>query len=298
MPHLKALIFGAGAAGAAAYHHVSRTHEIIGFVDNDPNKTGTLLHERPILSPSSITELVFDRIFIASEYFEQIARQLQETLGLPPETITVLPASALSDFSIGNGSNRQLAEQVLFTVTDILQQQDIPYYVDAGTLLGIVRDNALIPWDTDLDLALPASHSESCYQALTTALPALARLTDCSWQIAWHTATTAFGPIRPGDLRCLKLTPHASQATLPNLDVFIKYIEGKTMYYVLASRGFIMPAAHIEYLESTLFNGRRLNVPGQPRTYLERHYGKDWHIPSKDWNLGMLNNTVVFTKNS
>lgn len=298
MPHLKALIFGAGAAGAAAYQHVSRTHEIIGFVDNDPNKTGTLLHERPILSPSAITELAFDRIFIASEYFEQIARQLQETHGLPPDIITLLPANTLSDFNIGEAGNRRRAEQVLFTVTNTLQYHNIPYYVDAGTLLGIIRDNALIPWDTDLDLALPASHIEPCYQALTGALPELERLYDCVWQITRHTATNAFGPIRSGDLRCFKLTPETTDGSLPTLDIFIKYIEADTMYYVLASRGFIMPAAHIESLESLTFKGHIINIPCQPKTYLARHYGKDWHIPKKDWNLGMLNNTVVFAKNS
>ncbi|MEE9465867.1 MAG: LicD family protein, partial [Candidatus Neomarinimicrobiota bacterium] len=36
--------------------------------------------------------------------------------------------------------------------TGILDRLRIPYGLDAGTLLGIIRENRLLPWDNDIDL--------------------------------------------------------------------------------------------------------------------------------------------------
>jgi len=37
---------------------------------------------------------------------------------------------------------------------EVLNEHKIPYWACHGTLLGLVRDQALIPWDTDIDYAL------------------------------------------------------------------------------------------------------------------------------------------------
>ena len=36
---------------------------------------------------------------------------------------------------------------------EILNKNKIDYWICHGTLLGIVRDNKLIPWDNDVDIA-------------------------------------------------------------------------------------------------------------------------------------------------
>ena len=36
----------------------------------------------------------------------------------------------------------------------ILEKNNIQYWLCHGTLLGIVRDNELIPWDTDIDIGV------------------------------------------------------------------------------------------------------------------------------------------------
>lgn len=52
------------------------------------------------------------------------------------------------------------------TIADILDNNNIPYMITFGTLLGAVRHGGFIPWDDDFDLCL---FSDS-YQAALTAL--------------------------------------------------------------------------------------------------------------------------------
>ena len=46
---------------------------------------------------------------------------------------------------------------MLLDTTEILNAAGVSYFLDAGALLGLVRDGDLIPWDRDLDLLIPAT---------------------------------------------------------------------------------------------------------------------------------------------
>ncbi len=48
----------------------------------------------------------------------------------------------------------EYSDEVLFKTINILNDAGIIYWIDGGTLLGIMRDNNLLPWDYDIDFSV------------------------------------------------------------------------------------------------------------------------------------------------
>jgi hypothetical protein len=50
--------------------------------------------------------------------------------------------------------------QLMMNVQLILHQSQIKYFLTKGTLIGVLRHHDVIPWDTDIDLFIPASATQ------------------------------------------------------------------------------------------------------------------------------------------
>lgn len=286
--HTSILIFGAGNAGTNAYQHLREKFNVIGFVDNASVKQGKSLCTLPIYSPSQLKQLVFDELFIASEFFEKIKKQLIQTHGIPEQKINVLPSFMLAPIQLGESDKVQnVALSILFAICKAFKKADIPYFIDAGTLLGLYRDGELIPWDDDLDLAVQSEELHNAKLVLYHVLPELTQLSGGEWSLTEHQADKSFGAIKPGYVRCFKLSSAGASVPSPMVDVFIKYIDGENMDYTLASRGIRVPAKHMIDLQELVLDRGVLSIPSDPEGYLECYYG-DWRTPVKNWDLSML----------
>jgi lipopolysaccharide cholinephosphotransferase len=58
------------------------------------------------------------------------------------------------------GEVSQLQLSILDEIDRFCSERSIRYYLWAGTLLGAVRHKGFIPWDDDIDLAMPRDHYE------------------------------------------------------------------------------------------------------------------------------------------
>lgn len=289
-----AIIFGASLSGKSALKSVAGSYKIIAFIDNAEAKQGTELSHIPVYPATKIPHLQFDKILVASEFAEKIHQQLVNEYSVDPSQIIILPNRVTKPIQFGNDEAfRQLSIKILLLICTSLNKANVAYYVDAGSLLGIYRDGALIPWDDDLDLAIPSGSLAQAKVVIENCLAELQQLTGEPWELISHLSEKQFGAVNSGDVRGLKLKSNKPHSKLPMMDVFVKYIEGDVMDYTLASRGFRMPSEHILTLDTMEFEGCTINIPSKPELYLERHYG-NWRTPTKDWTLSMLKNTTIF----
>ena len=60
---------------------------------------------------------------------------------------------------------------IMSVFNKICEQNNIPYYIFFGTLLGWVRDKGMIPWDADIDVAVPIIYIDRLISALKDNLP-------------------------------------------------------------------------------------------------------------------------------
>ncbi len=81
-------IFGASLAGAWAFRAWEIEYEIVGFIDNDPDKQGSMYLGKPVYAPEDALRQNIDRIVIASSYSPEIFSQLN-ALNWPESKVSI-----------------------------------------------------------------------------------------------------------------------------------------------------------------------------------------------------------------
>lgn len=61
--------------------------------------------------------------------------------------------------------------EIAKTFHQICEEEKIPYYMVAGTLLGAVRHKGFIPWDDDMDFGVPRQYFDKIRNILSNKLP-------------------------------------------------------------------------------------------------------------------------------
>lgn len=64
------------------------------------------------------------------------------------------------------GEYKQLLLEILIKIDRVCHENNIPYVIFYGTLLGAVRHQGFIPWDDDIDIAVPREHFSRLQKAI------------------------------------------------------------------------------------------------------------------------------------
>lgn len=190
------------------------------------------------------------------------------------------------------------ARRVLIVVTDLLKENNIPYHLEGGALLGIVRDKDLLPWDNDVDISIPLEYAEAVLKLRTI-------LFWKGYKISIRKSVKDVGPIKKGQYSIFKVKPLLGYVLywfLPNynkqfivMDIFTKTKDNTHSYWQAKEKVMRVENKYYESFETIEYRGHLLRAPNHYRDYLTQKYG-DWSIPVKDWDCGENELTIVNVK--
>jgi phosphorylcholine metabolism protein LicD len=188
------------------------------------------------------------------------------------------------------GKIAEIAEKMLLKICEILEKEKIPYVLEGGTLLGIVREKRLLPWDNDLDITITDDYLEKLLKAKKYMWLAGFRT-----RVRFHNRD--IGPFKKGQVRLIKVSTRKFFFIkgIKLLDIFIKTKESGQYFWVVGVKNPVLKSAEARYYEKFAtvgFNNAKLSIPYDFDDYLSYRYG-DWKKPVKEWNFKKDDNAIV-----
>ena len=268
----KIIIFGAGAAGKNFILNQSE-YQIVAVADNDEKKHGTFLEDIEVINPNEIPNFEYDKIMITSMYFNPIKKQLTEEIGVQIQRVNAANKNLLKEnmYPFEDEKTIDFANQTLLKLVDILNKNNIPYFIDFGTLLGIVRDQELIRWDDDIDLTCYLNDCERILEALSEFVE-----TYSDDATVWK--YRIIKDLKGGKSSIvLDFEDYKKNILSFSLDIWLlSFINGKAVQTMNKC-----DEQHFLVSETIKYKNHLLTVPNQYKKYLEHTYG-EWQVPQKD----------------
>ncbi|MFC1887793.1 LicD family protein [Candidatus Cloacimonadota bacterium] len=191
------------------------------------------------------------------------------------------------------GKNVDIALKLLHDVTLELERSSIPYWLEGGTLLGVIRENRLLPWDNDMDISMYKTDQKKI-------IPTLLRLLFKGYRISVKKYRRNIGPFKKGELRMIKIRnyePFLRKGKVM-LDIFLKRKLGNEYFWTVGVKSPVLksaPASFYDVLTWVDFNNKKYMISKDYDGYLTYRYG-DWKIQVKTWNFKKDDKAIVTDK--
>lgn len=172
---------------------------------------------------------------------------------------------------------------------EVFAKTRTPWWIDAGTLLGIYRDGALIKGDSDSDIGMKVENFdmdflqsvEKCWDPGTESPMFYGYKEAC--EAVEDDAYRAAKGIKFCGLRNKRGSVLTYKGKEIWCDVFVYCPHKKDRIYRFADGYFRTKNSLIEKFDAFTFQGISLKRPQKPDDYLELTYGKSWKTPNPQW---------------
>lgn len=195
--------------------------------------------------------------------------------------------------------------EALIRVKKLLEQNDLSYFLDTGTLLGAVRDKRFIPWDGDIDIGI--------YEHQQPPVKRLKEIAECFYKNGFNVRVTpgviSVFPAKdyiPIDIKFYEVVDNTYQTHLEESDsennrlfayLYFRFINrflldkkhgikglcDPIISFVLGRLGKIMPERVLNYLKMRLhYECKTVAIPCDLINGLTEipFYGIDFSIPA------------------
>ena len=195
----------------------------------------------------------------------------------------VINASPLEKIQLQDRDYHRRMKDMLLKTIDILNENGFKYWLEAGTLLGIMRDGDLIPWDYDADLGIPADTADDIMKLRLKLLP--------NYLIKRRRVHTSW---LPGDMRVIKVKTPWEKIRQVNfhVDLFCVYPVDNKYRWVDSSALKHVDRKYYDTLSTIEWEGRTINIPNHAEEYLSLRYG-NWQIPEQNYNAGLHDGAIA-----
>jgi len=195
----------------------------------------------------------------------------------------VINASPLEKIQLQKGNYHRRMKKMLLKTIDILNEKGFKYWLEAGTLLGILRDGDLIPWDYDADLGIPAESADEIMKLRFEFFP--------NYLIKRRRIQT---PWLPGDMRVIKVkTPWEKIRQINfHIDLFCVYPVKDKYRWVDSNALKHVDRKYYDTLSTIQWEGRTINIPNYVEEYLSLRYG-NWQVPERNYNAGLHDGSIA-----
>jgi lipopolysaccharide cholinephosphotransferase len=162
--------------------------------------------------------------------------------------------------------------QLMKDIHDVLEVCHIPYWIEAGTLLGAVRHGGIIPWDDDIDTQI---HEKDCSVFVKKAIPLFKALGYGVSYFSKHGGVRVW--MSPKKITLLQ------DEVLPGADIFYAKEKKPGELFIWGCKKSLKLAALLP-LKRYAFGALWVWGPANPIPYLEELYGKNWNTMAKRGN--------------
>ena len=273
------VIFSLGYHGRAAFR-VLRRHpdawNILGFVDNSPQKQGGQFGGFGVYSPSSLCSIDFDFVVLAGRNIGEIRNQLVSELRIPQEKIMLMSRQELKPDPAALAKREQAVCGILQALLPVLSKNEIPHWICASGLLGLMRGQALAEM-SDVDISVSQVDMAKAVDVIRQAA--------LGYEISVTHHTSACRCWKKGDIHQIGIRSHCdiSLEEPAIVDLHATSLDGRYGYMDANGIYLCIPGEHFRGFDLVEYSGMQLPVPRQVDVYLEHLYGPDWKKPAGQW---------------
>ena len=187
------------------------------------------------------------------------------------------------------GKHDRLSRKTLKSVCSLLQKNGVDYFLDGGTLLGIIRENRLLPWDRNMNLSVS---EQDCEKLIGLRLKLW--LKGYRLKVRYTKVNMPYFP--KGSVKMIKIkTRFLLFGGVDLLDIYVRRKSGSNYFWTTGTSKPVLksvPSAFFDKNNTVEFDNHMYSVPSDHEDYLAFRYG-DWKIPVKQFDSKLSDRSVV-----
>jgi len=190
--------------------------------------------------------------------------------------------------------------EMLEYVVSVLENNNFPYWLYAGTLLGAVRHGGMIPWDYDIDIGIFHEDVETLISLFNDDNIKQNVVTENEFSIAVDRGPNSVRVLRIfPSTNTLKFTEKQKLITGDNtyvkqwgeyysffpihVDIMPWQIDSYRAIHSVCVPSKVRPLSEVITLDDVMFEGREYTCPHPPESGLIRFFGDSYMTPEVFW---------------